>query len=229
MRALVAVPVLLVAASHVAEASCAFVPLVPALMTRRDTHVPADGGILVGYGAGEIEQTGDDPSDVRWTASNGVTLVRTSLAPGLSVYKPTGGTTFTVSRAKGAKIGEFTVDGTSKNTMKAPAAKAITSETSQGFRSTTTVATLVLASAPPPEAVAVITYQLYAKGQLVAAFAVLPDSHDKLTTLEVARVGGHCAQNVSGEMAPSKGTKVAFAYVDAFGRLSPTSAPITVK
>ena len=74
-----------------ADASCAFVGMTPNVLTRRDTKLPADGGVLVGYTYGndnDGEASGADPSDVKWTATSGkakVTLTRTELAPGLKL------------------------------------------------------------------------------------------------------------------------------------------------
>src|SRR5438874_272462 len=77
-----------------ADASCAQTILVPNILTTRDTHLPSDGGVLVGYTSAfqDPEPAGSDPSDAtKWTATAGkatITLTRTALAPGLSVYRP---------------------------------------------------------------------------------------------------------------------------------------------
>lgn len=96
----------LIAASLLAptalQAKCAMPMFKPVVLTTRDTTLPADGGILVGwqsdYDVGSARDK--DPSEQpTWTATAGkaaVALKRVSLAPGLSVYRP--------SNAKGVVV-----------------------------------------------------------------------------------------------------------------------------
>jgi len=66
--------VLLVPFAPSAEATCAQSMLVPDIATTRDTHLPADGGVLVGftYATSNAEPSGSDPSEAtRWTATSG--------------------------------------------------------------------------------------------------------------------------------------------------------------
>jgi hypothetical protein len=226
------------APSGSSHASCARAEFVPTVLTTRDPHLPGDGGVLVGYGYSTDhklpEETGPDPSDVRWTAADGkkpIALTRVALAPGLSMYKPAAGTTALVISSKaGNRIGAFTVDPkAAANTLAAPQPRQVKVVTTPSFRSTTTIATLTLKAAPPPEAVAVIVYRVDATGATALGFTGLPDTHDKLTSFEVSHTGGHCSQAVAGEVSPEGGDKIAFAWVDAFGRLSPQSKPIVAK
>ena len=57
----------------------------------------------------------------------------------------------------------------------------------------------------------------------------LPDTHDTLTTLDVFQDAGHCGSVVDGGRPPNAGETITFAWVDAFGRVSPKSAPIAAK
>jgi hypothetical protein len=211
-----------------ADASCAYVGMEPVVLTRRDTKLPADGGVLVGYTHGndhDDDGGGTDPSDVKWTATNGkakVTLTRTQLAPGLSVYRPAANVSAFKLAGKTKDHGSYTHEATSAPTaMPAPVAKAITSRTTEGFRSMTTTTTLKLSTAAPPEAVAIIAYDDTGKPVL---YSTLADTHDKILEFEIQETGGHCGvPHPTGE--GSLAGKITFAYVDAFGRLSPKSKP----
>ena len=112
---------------HVADAKCARSEQAPKVLTTRDTKLPDDGGILVGWQNKVYEDADEhsdgDPSDQpKWTATadkKKVALTRTSLAPGLSVYTPAKFTGTLVLRGK-ADLGSFTRDGKTKNAMAAP-------------------------------------------------------------------------------------------------------------
>ncbi len=215
-----------------ASASCAFVGMIPSVLTRRDTNLPADGGVLVGYGYGndnDGEPRGADPSDVKWTATAGTTVVplsRTALAPGLSVYRPPASVTAFKLAGKTKAHGSYTHEASSApTTMAAPVATSVTSKTTSGFRSMTTTTTLRLATPAPADAVAIIAYDAAGKALL---YAGLPDTHDKVLDVQLTQTGGHCGTpHPDGEGALAG--KISFAYVDAFGRLSPKSKPITAQ
>jgi hypothetical protein len=215
-----------------AEASCAYVGMSPVVLTRRETKLPADGGVLVGYvhsNDNDFEPDGPDPSRVKWTVTNGkatVTLTRTQLAPGLSVYRPAAAVTAFKIAGKTKDHGSFTHETTSTPTaMPAPVAKAITSKTTEGFRSMTTTTTLKLSTAAPADAVAIIAYDDTGKPLLYSSLA---DTHDKILEFEIYESGGHCGvPHPEGE--GSLAGKITFAYVDAFGRLSPKSKPVTAQ
>jgi hypothetical protein len=215
-----------------ADASCAYVGMSPVVLTRRDTKLPADGGVLVGYwlnNDNDFESDGPDPSAVKWHVTNGkanVKLTRTQLAPGLSVYRPPANITAFKVAGKTKDHGSFTVDAKSAPvTMAAPVAKSVKEKTTAGFRSMETTVTLKLGEAPPADAVAVIAYDESGKALL---YSSLPDTHDKTLETVIQETGGHCGTphpNDEGAL----GGKVTFAYVDAFGRLSPKSKPIVAQ
>jgi hypothetical protein len=222
-------------AARPAAATCMRLEIKPQLLTLRDTCVPADGGIVVGYGytssADEVEKTRSaDPSDVAWTARDAkkqpVTLTRTMLAPGLSVLRPAAdASAFSLFGKKGKQLAVFTHDGTLVS-MTAPQAKGVVSKHDVNPRWSSTTATLTLAAAAPPEAMAIIAY---ASGTPVN-FTRLADTHDKDLQIAVYSEGGHCGTEFpAGTSFVGATGKVTFAYVDAFGRLSPQSKPVTVK
>lgn len=204
-----------------AAASCMQIELAPDLLTTRDTKLPADGGVLVGYTfrSHDLEATGSDPSDVKWKAS--AKLARTQLAPGLSVYKTTAAH-FTFGKSS------FTDDGKTPAPTTAPEPKSVKVKSELEVRWSTTTATLTLAKAAPPEAVALIAYDADSKAPLF--FARLADTHDKDVSLQIYESGGHCGSRTPpGAGGIASGSKVVFAYVDAFGRVSPQSKAITAQ
>lgn len=222
-------------AAHPAAASCMRLESKPQLLTLRDTRVPVDGGIVVGYGytssADEAAQTKSaDPSDVAWTARDAkkqpVSLTRTMLAPGLSVLRPPADAgSFSLLDKKGKQLAQFTHDGTLV-TMAAPHARSVVTKSAVNPRWSATTATLTLAVAAPPEAIAIIAY---ASGTPVN-FTRLADTHDRDLEIAVYSAGGHCGTDVpAGTSFVGATGKVTFAYVDAFGRLSPQSKPVTVQ
>jgi hypothetical protein len=193
----------------------------PALLTRRDTKIPADGGVLVGYGYtnSDLERTGPDPSEVKWKAS--AKLARTQLAPGLSVYK-TDAAKFTFGKSS------FTHDGKTTALTVAPMPKSVRVKSEDNPRWSSSSATLTLATAAPADAIAVIVYDADSKKALL--FAGLPDTHDKELSFQIFESSGHCGTPRPPETGyVSAGSKLVFAYVDAFGRLSPQSKPITAQ
>lgn len=205
-----------------AAASCMQAELGPVLLTRRDTKIPADGGVLVGYGyatGSDREQTGPDPSDVKWKAST--KLVRTQLAPGLSVYK-TDAAKLTFGKYA------FTHDGKTAALTAAPQTKSVKVTSTHSERWSSTMATLTLTTAAPADAVGVIAYDAESKKAIL--YAGLPDTHDQELSLNIYSSGGHCGVRTPPESgAVVSGTKLVFAYVDAFGRLSPQSKPLTAQ
>ncbi len=232
-------PFVLLATSHLADADCASSELVPAVFTRRDTRLPADGGVLVGFAfttdLGQVEGRGD-PSDVKWTAHDAnkvIALTRTALAPGLAVLRPADSVlAFTLTNSHGKDLGSFTHEArheAARAQLAAPEPKSVKivpgDPTSSHYAGTVTP-TLVVAAAPPPGAVAIIMYNADLATPKPINFTQLADTHDKDTTFEVYRPNTNCGAGAPSDGAVIKGAKLTFAYVDAFGRLSPQSKPI---
>jgi len=220
-----------------AHAFCAMLPLHPAVMTTRSTALPADGGILVSYTAGkedEGEPETTDPSETpTWRAFDGaghaLKYDAVSLAPGLRVLVPAAGTgAITIKGKRDNVIGTFTRDSKAAPVaLAAPKPATLRVEVSLGAHGSMELrGQITLAVSPPADAVAVITYQIIGSTKQTVGASWLPATHDKLKTWELGRAGGHCHHGPDG--VPMPGTQVTFAYVDAFGRLSPQSKPITV-
>lgn len=225
-----------------ANASCAIPSYGGLVLTTRNTNLPADGGILVGwtYDQKAMPTPSGDASDQptwRVVASKKnvknkakIKLTRVALAPGLSVYRPAAAAgTLTLSNDKGKVLGTFTPDpAAAKNAMPAPGLTAIALLSTANFRGSSQRVQATLANAPPAEAVAVIVYALgSAKAAPVAlSFVRLPDTHDAMTSLSVFDDAGRCGIVQPGARSPIGNEQVALAWVDAFGRVSPLSPPV---
>jgi hypothetical protein len=215
------------------EAKCARNLAVPVILTTRDTKLPDDGGVLVGWAASFDDATGEmsaDPSDQpTWTATAGktkVALTRVALAPGLSVYKVGG--TGDVTLAGKQPLGTFHHDPkAAASTMAAPALSSMVFVKQKAVRWAERTATAHFKSAPPAAAAAVIVYSVTANGNTPIGFATLPDTHDTLTEVDTFHDRGHCDVILDAARPPNPGEKVVVAWVDSFGRLSPTSKPVT--
>ena len=222
-----------------AEAKCARTEHRPKILTTRDTNIPDDGGVMVGWTSEVYSDEDDhpvgDPSDQpTWTATDGkkpVALARVSLAPGLSVYRPAHGTGKIIVKSKaGATLGTFAHDPkAAANTMASPQVIGVALSTDKAMRWSERHAMTKLKVAPPVAAIALITYRVTAKGNEPISFVTIADTHDTLTSLDAFQDAGHCGGVVGGSAPPNAGDKVVFAWVDAFGRLSPVSAPVTAK
>jgi hypothetical protein len=237
LSVLAAIPLLTPAST---TAKCARAEVVPALLTTRDTKLPADGGFLIGWtrtvDANAVTSAGD-PSDQPLAAKTGtqpVSLKRVALAPGLSAYFPATFRGALAVELPGANsrpaqpFGSFTRDGDAKPVaMPAPAAVTVALSQDKTARWQSRHAVVTLSAAPPDAARALITYVTTAGKPVAVTFVTLADTHDTVKTIEAFEDAGHCGFVVAGSHPPAAGDRVTFAWVDAFGRVSPTSAPIT--
>ena len=222
-----------VALSPAADAKCARNVAVPVILTTRDTKLPDDGGVLVGWQPSfddpSAAMTGDPTDQPTWTATDGKTklvLTRVALAPGLSMYKVTG--TGEVTLTAKQPLGTFHHDAKAgANTMAAPALSSMVFVKQKAVRWAERTATAHFKSAPPAAAAAVIVYSVTAKGNTPIGFATLPDTHDTLTEIATFHDRGHCDVLLDSARPPNPGENVVVAWVDSFGRLSPTSKPVT--
>lgn len=223
----------LVAASllvaHDVTAKCAMTALAAAVLTPPNAKLPADGGVLVGFDH-EVDRdyskpaSHDDPSNQptwKWSAS----VTRTSLAPGLSVYKPAAGTSITVKDAKGAALGTFARD-TAKPVAAAgvPRVAKITITTVSSGRGLRQVATATSTDPIPNDAYAAIVYD---DGKPIS-FGIVPHGDPKNRAFVPWQDPSRCAFNPTEMRAPS-GTKITLAWVDQFGRVGKPSAPVKIE
>ncbi len=212
------------------------------VLTTRNTFLPTDGGILVGwtYDTNAVPTPSGDASDQptwRMIANKKsvkdkakIKLTRIALAPGLSMYRlPAAVGKLTLTNGKGKVLGTFSDDPTADpNTMPAPALASIQLSSTPNFRGSSQHVQANISAAPPAQAVAVIVYVVgKTKAAPVAvSFVRIPDTHDTLMNIEVFEDAGHCGILQPGSRSPLAQEKVALAWVDAFGRLSPRSAAV---
>ena len=226
-----------VASLQPAAALCISMGLQASVLTTRDTVLPPDGGVLVGYQSGrDNDDTSGDPSNQPgWTASEGkatIALSRVSLAPGLSVYRPAAGTggELILKDKKGTALGRFTRDPkAARSTLGAPRPKSLAVSVEQVRRGNRVHAVAHLLAAPPRLAFALIVYRIDKDSAKALSFVRLPDTHDELTELDVFEDAGRCGTLPQGSVPPAAGDKIGLAWADAYGRVSPISAPIVVK
>lgn len=225
-----------------ANASCAMPSYGGLVLTTRSTVLPPDGGILVGWTydpKATPTASGDASDQPTWRViankknvkdKTKIKLTRVALAPGLSVYKPAAAVgKLMLSNAKGKVLGTFSQDTLAgPNTMPAPGLTTVTLSATPNFRGSSQRVFATVAGSPPPEAVAVIVYGVgTAKAApLALSFVRIPDTHDKMLSLEVFEDAGYCGILQPGARSPLNTEKVALAWVDGFGRVSPLSVPV---
>ncbi len=222
------------ATASAAHADCALVVLGPEPITRAGAKIPADGGVLVGTGvASERTPSKGDPSQVKYKATAGsktVSLVTASLAPGLTVYRPKPAMTGALTLQAGKTKLAVTFDKAKGAALHAPDATAVTVTSSPSLRGGASVSVSVAVASVPDAAAALVVYQIKDEEHVPISYGV--PAHDKTgaTTVIVYRSGGHCAvPDVPNQAAPVAGDDVVLAWADAYGRLSPVSAPVHVQ
>ncbi len=221
--AMTAMTAALALAARDATAKCAMTELQPSLVTDKAATVPSDGGVLVGFVAEVGQHRADgDPSVTDWKFS--VAVDHTTLAPGLTVYRPKSGATIAISDAKGKAIAKYARDAKATTMMlPPPMPQKLTITASRSGRGTHRELTAALSSPPPDTAVAVILYSSTA-GKALAYGRVHPGADAKAVVpwADPPR----CSFSPSGTTMPTAGDKLVLAWVDQFGRIGKTSAPI---
>lgn len=232
----------LILAPRIADAgACAQPGWSPTVLTPANQSVPANGGLLVtafqafGLMGANGASRNQDPSVAAWTLRRGPHTLRfrvDRLAPGLSRYVPIG-------RAGG----EWTLAGHNpKRTVRfhrgsgvrlpAPSVRSVTRGTRhwKNFRRHRSSSHYVnaLVGSVPREAIGVIVYRAAAK-PIPMLFKQVPATRPgQRASLALYSTPGRCSSSMPGVMVPFVGGKVQLRWVDAFGRLSPLSAPIVV-
>jgi hypothetical protein len=232
MRTLWLATLALVAAHKLADAHCARPDLGSAVMTPAGTSVAADGGVLV---EAEVEFHraaigSEDALNPTWRFTDGTKTYEpelVTLAPGLVLYRPPAGTTGTLTLVDDkTERGNVTRTTDTPAPLAAPAPKKlrfVTSELMHGGSVQWIDATFTTAA--PVGAVAVVVYRVTKKGNVARSWMPIEAG---ATTGRVAGTAGRCSPGIPGEIVSKVGDKVVLAWVDASGRLSKVSKPITV-
>jgi hypothetical protein len=224
--ALAAAPALDVAAK------CARTELVPVVLTKADTSMKMDGGVVVGWESSmdyDGPQDGDPSVQPKWTgqlAGKDIELTRTTLAPGLTLYAPASvliGKQFALRDAKAKTLVTVTLASPKPKGPDAPKVTRVESVTRPGLRGDETDVTAYVAGVPDDAVALIVT-----AGKTATSFG--RPAHDKqgATHVVVYASPGHCGSNPPGETAPAVGSKVTLTWVDNSGRRSDASSEVTV-
>ncbi|MEZ4399270.1 MAG: hypothetical protein R3B06_04580 [Kofleriaceae bacterium] len=217
---------LLVAAPAAHAGQCAPRLLTPAVVTPDGAALPADGGLLVvdqepaqaslapGVGARPFPGPIGD-----WRLVAGKQRIAPTVktvAPGLRVIAPAG------TRLVGARkvpIATFSVDKAPRPALAAPVATGVIERTSGGRRSYTTLRAELKAPAAPGRYLVVLGQDGAPRSWGQAA----PGGREV-----IVYASGGCTTVPDGTIASRRGEQVRLVWVDADGRTSPPSAPLTV-
>ncbi len=226
------------APSTVSTAKCMRTELAPVVLTKADSKLPSDGGILVGWeNSTTADETKGDPSvQAGWTATAGgkpAALTVTTLAPGLTVYtpaKPVAGK-YTLADAKHKGLVTVVLGTTPADAKTALAAPKVThvvfyGQTGRNRFDTTSLVAAV--ESVPDAAVALIIYSQVGTSH-AASFGLVAHDKQGATTVLVVPSQGHCGRLPAGTEAVPVGAKTTFAWVDAAGHVSPQSPAIVVE
>lgn len=229
MRAAIACAGLLVHAAA-SDAKCARVELAPAVLTPAKATLPEDGGVLVGWTSStDAEKSDADPSmQPKWHAigenRGRVELTMENLAPGLSVYRTTAKQGFGILDDKARSLGTFSRGGATKLDLPAPAPTSVVLSSTDGFRGGKEHEIDATFASVPPAAVALIIYRLSGGKRVALSFAKVEGKK----SIPVYADPGHCGWNPPGTTLADPKDSLELAWVDAFGRASP-SAPIALQ
>lgn len=199
---------------------CEPVELTPRLVTSDGAAIPKDGGVLVAWTLSR-----ERSPDWRFVA-DGRSIVPAAevLAPGVTVYRA-GGRVVSIAAA-GTRLATFTA-GTASASLSAPKLEAMHKLLDQKPRARAMHATIEaqLAEAPPADAVGVILYRLGSKKRVALAFELLEQRGLRIVVYDDPYA---CEVHPAGMEAASLMDRVAIAWVDAFGRVSPESNVVKV-
>lgn len=219
MRPLLASIVVIAMMSVPARAEfCGGMGLAARVLTVADLVLPGDGGIVVAAMTGGGHFDDDAAIQPAWRfQTGGVTSTprRTMLAPGLAVYRPRQDGTVKLLDEDAKTRASVFVTQRPRPRLAAPVIKWT-------VRSPDRVdVNLELSSLPPEDAIAIV---LVGKDGKARSW----DLVDSESTLQRAYKQRGCEMQPPGTTPSSIGDEVTFFFVDAYGRTSPHSKPITI-
>lgn len=221
MKAIFALALAFVVPGH-ADADCALIGLVPKVLSAPDVVLADDGGIVVGAIAEDRAPL--DRGDVAVQKAWRYVLPRgafepgiEALAPGLAVYK-TGAVVLDLRNGKGETLARATRGG-KRDKLAAPAIKSIRYDAPISRRQVVKVE-VTLDGQVPAGAIALVLAD--AKGQ--------PRSWTKAEgTVLTPYYQRDCLTLPNGTVPSKKGERVTLFWVDASGRKSAFTKPMTIK
>ena len=207
-----------------AAADCALLGLVPKVLSAPDVALAADGGIVVGAVSEDRGPVDDGDAAVQpaWTfvvPMGTITPAIESLAPGLAVYK-TSADAFELRSGDGATLAKATrSDGDKRPKLAVPKVTSIKYDAPMSRRSIVRVEVKVEGGAPPG-----------------AIALVLADAKGKARSWGPATGGmfypylqRDCLTLPNGTVPSRKGERVTLFWVDASGRKSAFTKPMTIQ
>ncbi|MDQ3339227.1 MAG: hypothetical protein M4D80_29035 [Myxococcota bacterium] len=206
-----------------ASADCALMGLVPKVLTADAAVLAPGGGIVVGAVSedrGSLE-SGDIAIQKAWTfvvPKGTITPAIESLAPGLAVYK-TSADAFELKNEKGDVLATATRTDTKRDKLAAPKVKTLKYDAPMSRRSIVRVEVTVDGGAP---AGAIALVLADAKGT--------PKSWGPTAgSVFYPYLQRDCLTLPNGTVPSKKGDKVTLFWVDAHGRKSAFTKPMTIK
>jgi hypothetical protein len=206
-----------------AAADCGLIGLVPKVLTASDAKLAPDGGIVVGavsHDRGPMDD-GDVAIQKAWTFAvprGTITPAIESLAPGLAVYK-TSADAFELKNVEGEVLAAATRTDGKRDKLAAPKVKTIKYDAPFSKRNIQRIEVIVDGGAPAGVIALVLAD---AKGTPkswgpAVGSVFYPYSHRECVTLP------------NGTVPSKKGDKVTLFWVDADGRKSAFTKPMTIK
>lgn len=218
--------------SHPVDAApCPRMGMAPQVVTKADSTVPADGGVLVRWVSARISE-GATMTEPTWTVKQGkrtLKVISTVLAPGLVRYSADGGGAQQLVDENGKLLLPYTRATTkdSDGLAKAPDVKAIEMIENDRPRYSSRTFTAKLNAAVPANAVAVIVYGYDAKTKADTALRWTNVTKGD-TTITLDSQGRSCGGVAMGTVALQRDNKLSLAWVDATGRVSAHSNVVSV-
>lgn len=233
MRVALALLVVL-AVPSVADALCAMPQQGSARLDTSATSLAADGGVLVRSTTNFDFSNGEEPGAANainksWRFSDGAkqyepTLV--TLAPGLVLYLPPKGVTGALTLLDGKVERAKVTIGTDKPALLAAPEATSARMVKVPVRWGHLLQVHAVTKSTPAGAVAVVVFVTKNKKPVARSWKLVDPSK---TEFIVAGTEGRCDPGTPGEVLSKAGDKIQLAWVDAHGRLSALSKPVTIQ
>ena len=207
------------APSRVEAGACARPGIPTAPMTPDGTKLAKGGGVVV--------QMEDSAKAANWVfagKSKATTKVRV-IGPGLAVYEPPAGGSWTLQADKGKDTIKISA-GADAKAPPAPALMSIKYYSSMSRRGQSTNVTAELRGQPPAGIVALLAYD--EKGAVMSWGKIYVGDPAAKTTQIGVYFSGSCTVVPNGTRPINPGDKVKLAWLDASGQISPMVAATVV-
>ncbi|HEY4177936.1 MAG TPA: hypothetical protein VGM90_13910 [Kofleriaceae bacterium] len=217
--------------SPLADAKC-MQPMQHPKVLNAGVTAPPDGGLLVmtstEYGSNAVDE--GEALQPTWVFKSGKKESKPEtvvLAPGLVVYKLPAKVTSADLVGDKKSRGKITTSTKAIDLLPAPDVTSLETTSSDNMIRPETSSLVVLATAAPVGARALIVTDEGA-AKTVLTFGLISPAGKAPVTDVVVYQQGHCSALPDGTGAPYADESVTVRYVDNFGRLSPPSKPIKV-